>query len=302
MRQSHTPRLQLAVRSIASPCHGDDAENQDNYLVIDPQGRAEYLLDQRCHVVQRSGWPAGHMRLAVLDGMGGHASGRQIAEAIVSRLACLPAFDALRELEAALETLHHTVQAEFAGSSTTPGATLTLIEVPAHGPALLFHVGDSRLYALREQGLELLTIDHSPPTAFALRGMLDEAQWRHQVLAEDRCAISQAFGMGNSLAQPGSMQPELLALGEAQLPPWLAHLPDRRDLALHAGDTWLLSTDGLWAYDAPLHFMGSIASRLRQPYSSVNALADAVLQQHCEAASYARRADNTTFIVIRVLR
>ena len=66
-------RLEVAVRSLRSPTDHGRRENQDNYLVVDGQGRGRFLREQQEAQVQLADWPSGHWRIAVLDGMGGHS-------------------------------------------------------------------------------------------------------------------------------------------------------------------------------------------------------------------------------------
>lgn len=298
-----TKDIRFAVRSIASPIEGDCAENEDNYLTIDGDGQMECLLQQRRTRALVAGWPAGHRRLAVLDGVGGHGHGREIAERVVAGLSALPACSDQLRLNAALDDLHRSVQAEFSGAAMAPGTTLLLIEMPPHGPALLYHVGDSRLFALRATGLELLTVDHSPPTAFALKGLISESEWRKQVLAEDRRAISQAFGLGSSLLEPGVLEPELTPLGAEMLPSFLAHLPDRRAIEIEPDAVYLLATDGLWSFQAPSVFLKNMSELIgHSECEDLADLVDQIVLAHYQASRQEPHVDNTTFIVFRATK
>ena len=62
---------------------GQRQENQDNYLVIQTeagQAVAHYQYEQKPQRVKLDNWPPQMMRLAVLDGLGGHPLARQITE------------------------------------------------------------------------------------------------------------------------------------------------------------------------------------------------------------------------------
>jgi len=295
-------RIMVAVRSIASPVGNPAAENEDNYLLIDGDGRVESLRNQKRHRGRLADWPKNHRRLAVLDGVGGHGRGRLLTERVVEELIALLAFNSQEALNQALDRLHLQIRAEFAppAGGRQPGATLLLIEIPPSGPAFLYHVGDSRLFALRPEGVELLTVDHSPPTVSALQGLLDEEEWRRQVLGECRSAISQAFGMGSRLASTETMSADLVELGAEQLPGFLSHLPDRRSLPLAPGSLFLLATDGLWSYRQPLRFLTALSAMLDGDQRDLAALADRMLDGHCLASRDERRHDNTSFILFRV--
>lgn len=248
------PHLDVAVRSAAGARADSALENQDNYLLIDTAGMACFLEGQveRRHQVQ--GWPPGHVRLAVLDGMGGHGRGREAAEAVVAGLLAVPACQTLGELSAHLDVLHGSLQRHFGVGSTAgkrPGTTLTMLELRPGQAAMLYHVGDSRLYEIAGDRAAPLTIDHVPATAYAMEGLLDEGEWWRQVHGEHRSQISQAFILGNAFANPAELSDPLYALSPLNLPPFLYHLPDRRALELDLQAVYVLATDGFWACPSP---------------------------------------------------
>jgi serine/threonine protein phosphatase PrpC len=244
------PRFDVAVRSLVGVGALRRPENQDNYLLIDQQGHAAFQLGQQPQRCVVPGWPCGHVRIAVLDGMGGHGHGREAAEAVATSLLSIPPCTSVRELETQLDALHTRLQRDFANmdrSSLRPGTTLTLLEIPPAGDALLYHVGDSRLYEIVGASANVMTVDHVPATAFAMDGLLDEREWWQQVHGEHRPQISQAFILGNTFGNPLALDDPLHALTAASLPSWLRHLPDRRAVALRPGATYLLATDGFWS-------------------------------------------------------
>lgn len=244
------PRFDAAVHSSVGAGPSARSENQDNYLLIDANGACAYLHGQQPAASSIDGWPAGHMRIAVLDGMGGHGHGREAAEAAVTGLRAMPPCANIGELSERLDRLHETLQHEFASGgdpARRPGTTLTLLELPPRGPALLFHVGDSRLYRIAGGKAAALTIDHVPATAFAMAGLLREREWWQQVHGEHRPQISQAFILGNAFANPAELEDSLFALTPETLPPFLRHLPDRRAIELEAGCDYVLATDGFWS-------------------------------------------------------
>jgi len=227
-------------------------ENQDNLVLVDTGGDAVFLHGQVAQRRHLPGWRRGHARLAVLDGMGGHGHGREAAEAVASALLALPPCDSTAELTQRLDALHAGLQRHFAGSSgPRPGTTLTMLELPAGAAPLLYHVGDSRLYEITRARVAPLTVDHVPATALAMGGQLTEAQWWDQVHGEHRPQVSQAFLLGNAFADPVQLSDPLFELTPGNLPSWLAHLPDRRALALQPGASYLLATDGLWSCSDP---------------------------------------------------
>ena len=145
------PSFDVAVASRVGVGASTRTENQDNLVVIDFDGRACHLHDQQPATTTIAGWPAGHGRLAVLDGMGGHGHGREAAEALAAGLLAMPPCTSLDGLTAHLDVLHAALQVRFAdgaGATGRPGTTLTLLELPPGAAPLLYHVGDSRLYEL----------------------------------------------------------------------------------------------------------------------------------------------------------
>jgi serine/threonine protein phosphatase PrpC len=250
------PGLSVAARSAASASRLVVPENQDNVLLIDATGRAVRLCDQAPLHTRVAGWPAGHVRLAVLDGMGGHGNGRQAAEAVAAALLDVPACRTLDELSSRLDALHATLQTRFRqpGDGDTfrrPGTTLTLLEIAPGQAPLLYHVGDSRLYEVTADLAVPLTVDHVPATGYAMHGLLGAREWWQQVHAEHRAQIAQAFILGNAFANPQVLDDGLQALDRTTLPPFLQPLADRRALTLRPGALDLLATDGLWACGQP---------------------------------------------------
>lgn len=252
------PCFDVAVASRVGVGPSVRSENQDNFVVIDFDGRAGHLHDQMPRITAVAGWPAGHGRLAVLDGMGGHGHGREAAEALAAGLLAMPACRSLDELTARLDVLHAALQARFAagaGVAGRPGTTLTLLELPPGAAPLLYHVGDSRLYEIDAHRAAPLTIDHVPATGAALAGRLGETEWWREVHGRHAPQIAQAFILGNAFADPARLSDGLFALTPANLPCWLAHLADRRALVLRPDAAYLLASDGFWSCAQPDAFV-----------------------------------------------
>ncbi|HJV00959.1 MAG TPA: protein phosphatase [Burkholderiaceae bacterium] len=250
------PGLRVAARSVASASRLVVPENQDNVLLIDASGHAVCLYGEAPLRTRVAGWPEGHVRLAVLDGMGGHGNGRQAAEAVATALLDVPACRTLAALSSRLDALHASLQARFrqpgdADSFRRPGTTLTLLEIAPGQAPLLYHVGDSRLYEVSADAATPLTIDHVPATGYAMHGLLGAHEWWQQVHGEHRSQIAQAFILGNAFTNPQRLDDGLHALDRATLPPFLHPLADRRALELRPGALYLLATDGLWACAQP---------------------------------------------------
>jgi protein phosphatase len=151
----------------------------------------------------------------VADGMGGHQAG-----AVASRLAvevlcrlfrgdATNAGDSLRE--AAIEANH----AIYALASEHPelqgmGTTCTALVIRPEG-AYLAHVGDSRVYLLRDGGLYQMTEDHTAVMDLVRGGMLtlDEAR-RHP----ERNVLSRAVGRSETAAPDVWSEPFPICIGD----------------------------------------------------------------------------------------
>jgi serine/threonine protein phosphatase PrpC len=276
-------------------------ENQDNLLLIDTGGQAVWLQDQLPQRRQLARWREGHARLAVLDGMGGHGHGREAAEAVVAGLLAMPPCDSLAELARHLDGLHAELQQHFAqlsGPGPRPGTTLTMIELPAGGAPLLYHVGDSRLYEITRERVAPLSVDHVPATAFAMGGFLGEQEWWQQVHGEHRPQVSQAFILGNAFDNPAQLNDPLFELTPLNLPSWLRALPDRRTLQLRPGASYLLATDGLWSCSDPYGWVGQWPQLLGGQLHSAAMLA-ALLRAYEAHPPIFFHPDNVTAILLR---
>ncbi len=297
--------LEIAVRSLRSPTDRGRHDNQDNYLVVNGQGQARFLRDQQETQAQLPDWPPGHWRFAVLDGMGGHSHGREAAETAIDGLLGLPATTDLGQLSSNLDALHGRLYQEFQAAGLETGCTLILLEIPVSGPALLFHVGDSRLYAIDEQRVECLTVDHVPATHLALLGLVDNVQWFQQVHVRANSQISQAFILGSTLGVPSlhveSIAPELFELHDGNLPLFLRGLSDRRLLTLESGWIYLLASDGLWHLSNPQAFIRRWPILLARPQHSLEKLLDILLADLADTIRQQRSQpdDNCTVILLR---
>ncbi len=297
--------LEIAVRSLRSPTGHGRQENQDNYLVIDGQGRARLLWREQETELRLPDWPPGHRRLAVLDGMGGHSHGRQAAEKTIEGLLDLAAAVDLAPISHGLEALHNRLHQQFQAAGLETGCTLILLEIPPSGPALLFHVGDSRVYAVNERQVQCLTVDHVPATHMAMLGLVDGAQWNQRVHIQANSQISQAFVLGSTLGisqlYAEVISDELYELHEGNLPLFLRGLGDRRALELEPGWVYMLASDGLWHLTNPQAFIQRWPALLGQPERTLEELADGLLAELAEdiRRQHSQPDDNCTVILAR---
>lgn len=159
---------------------------------------------------------------AVADGMGGHLAGEvasRMAIEAVQRMAreneC-PGIAALRE---AVACAHETILAHAQDHIECAGMGTTLSVLwQGENYAYIAHVGDSRIYRLREGSLTQITQDHSLVEELVRAGLITREQARTH---PRRNIITRALGTH------GENEPDLL-------------VTDVQD-----GDVFLLCTDGL---------------------------------------------------------
>lgn len=186
--------------------------NEDSFLYWEPADDREF---------QRMG------RLAVIaDGMGGYEGGQEASRIAVETVRDV--YDKVMQndpqvaLVEAFLTAHDKIQnyavenPELQGMGTTCTA-LVIRERQMH----LAHVGDSRLYLVRDSGISRLTRDHSYVGRLVESGIVraEDAE-RHP----QRHILTAALGAGSELAVDGMEQ----------------------TMKLQEGDDLLLCTDGLW--------------------------------------------------------
>lgn len=294
------PRFDLAAATSIGAGALKRSENQDNFLLIDASGQAALLANQLPERLHVPDWPAGHVRAAVLDGMGGHGNGREAAEAVVQGLLAMPACTSHAMLAAKLDQLHARLQLQFnqAPAARQPGTTLTLLEMPPDGDPLLYHVGDSRLYEVSKNTVTCLTVDHVPATVHAMAGLLDESGWRARVHGQHHPQIAQAFILGNVINDRLELQLALVALDAGNLPSFLAHLGDRRLLPLRPDAYYVLASDGFWSCARPDEAIARWPALCRGKTAAQ--ASEAILGDFMHQPPAGLHSDNLTALVLRL--
>ena len=285
------PRITAAVASLT----GARNENQDNYLIL-ADGRAELLRNGEPVEMVIPNWPRQRVRLAVLDGMGGHRDGRQVAEAAAQRVAGIPPqYDAVTLRQSVLN-LHRQLLRQFARPQdpANPGATVVWAELDRYsGRGWLAHVGDSRAYLLRDGRWHSLTHDHCLAEFNWRDGDLGDREYRRLTMLGDK-RIAQALAYGSwgirtddRGIKPYAHSPDLRLDLAAELVGELAEHADIRPLRLACGDRLLLATDGLWDASANGGWQGPV---------SVGWIADGA-NQFAQAAIDHGSRDNVTVLL-----
>jgi PPM family protein phosphatase len=161
---------------------------------------------------------AGARLLAVADGFGGLGADASSAavEALRSVESALPVVDLLGTVEDAVVRAGSAVRELLAGQES--GTTLTALLLSGRQLGLV-HVGDSRVYLLRDGNLSQITHDHT-----VVQSMVDEGT----ITAEEAPAHPQRALLSQALTGSGEPEPEL-ALRDGV-----------------AGDRYLVCSDGLY--------------------------------------------------------
>jgi len=163
--------------------------------------------------------------IVVADGMGGHSAGEvasRLAVDVVTRAYYEDGGDARSALEKAFHEANREIHkaAENDASKNGMGTTCTAL-VLQNGTAISAHVGDSRLYLVREGSIYLMTEDHSAVMEMVKAGLITLEQARHH---PEKNVILRAMG-----SHP-----------EVEVTTWQEPFP------VKAGDRFLLCSDGLY--------------------------------------------------------
>ena len=187
--------------------------NEDSWLYWEPDAEEEFA---------RKG------RLAVIaDGMGGYEGGQEASRMAVDTVRMVYQHDLGDDAQSALVTglrsAHEAIQRFAAQHPQFTGMGTTCTALSIVGPHLHFaHIGDSRLYLLRDGTISRLTRDHSYVGRLVETGLVrsEDAELHPQ-----RHILTAALGSG----------PEVIP-----------DIPER-PIPLEAGDVLVLCTDGLWS-------------------------------------------------------
>ncbi len=203
----------------------------------------------------------------VADGMGGHEAGdyasRLVADMVAAIPPGLPPSDRMVTLRDVLRQAHLAIRAEAeARGGGTIGTTVACMML-ANSHFVGLWAGDSRIYLLRNNQIQMLTTDHSVVADLVLAGQMswDEAEQHPQ-----SNAINRAVGVGDELELDkirGEVQP---------------------------GDRFLICSDGLSKY-ATFPMLEKALSEM-----PIETVADQLIQIALDGGG----ADNISVIVVDV--
>jgi PPM family protein phosphatase len=232
------------------------ANNEDRYSYWEPADDQQFPLKGRLAIVA--------------DGMGGYEGGQEASriavEVIEEVYANSAGGDPRSWLLAGFQTAHSRIQ-DYALSYPDMhgmGTTCTAIALLDH-QLYYAHVGDSRLYLIRDSSITRLTHDHSYVTRLVDNGIIraDEAETHPQ-----RHILTAALGAGNSVAPDSPATP----------------------FTLQSGDVLVLCTDGMWGLLSDQEILEIARGK------SVEEISQALV----EAAKNRGGPDNITVQVLRI--
>jgi serine/threonine protein phosphatase PrpC len=199
---------------------GSRNEQQDAGLVMTDDGRAEQLI-------------------LVADGMGGHAGG-SLASAQVAETARRlwvehqkTPLEPKRLLERIIREGHEAINRAGAEKGLTPRSTCVLLLL-RNGSAYWAHVGDSRIYRLRDGQVTRLTRDHSVVQMLVDLGKVSEQEMGTH---PDQNRLTQSLG--------GDANP----------------MPDFGSDGVKEHDAFLVCSDGLWEMIDPVEMAAALSAK-----------------------------------------
>ena len=229
--------------------------NEDRYSYWEPESEEEFLRKGRLAMVA--------------DGMGGHEGGQEASRIAIETVEQVYASALLDDPQALLKSgflaAHQRIQEHAIRNPTLHGMGTTCTAIALLGHNLFYaHVGDSRLYMVRDGSISVLTRDHSYVSRLVEDGVLraEEAESHPQ-----RHILTAALGSG------------------AELFPDIAPKP----IGLEKNDVLLLCTDGLWGVVGEKEIKSAAAG---QPDESCKALISLAKQRG--------GPDNITVQVLRI--
>ena len=217
------------------------------------------------------GYSAEHGVYVVCDGMGGAAAGEvasamaveEVMHLLSNRNITMPLEHAV---EGAIRAANESIHLRAEDNPQLEGMGTTLVGLVTEGRrVVVFNVGDSRCYRLRDNKLEQISKDHS---------LVEEQVRMGRITPEEALRSPQRNVITRALGTQKNVEPDLFEL-EAEV-----------------GDIFLLCTDGL-------------TGELPDPLIESMLAADLFLDERCarlvSAANKAGGHDNVTCLLVRAL-
>ena len=297
----------LNLVAFADSHIGTRQENQDNYLLIQKEHdkiTAHFLKDEQKQSIHLSAWPDDSIiRIAVADGMGGHANGRQIAEQLIDELIELPPQYTPENLKQQISDIHKRLYDSYAPhAEKKPGTTLVMADINRQtGKGVLINVGDSRAYIIKKSffkknypTIRQLTKDHSYAEFSYRDGELDKKLYINHINSQ-QIRIAQAIGLGSRGIikddegfKPNRPDKEIRIDLKHELGKNFQTHADAFSFELKPDELIMLSTDGLWSGESTGHWNNNFLFNKISPH---------VLKQIIETALEQNANDNITLAI-----
>lgn len=202
----------------------------------------------------------------VADGMGGHAGGKQASQAAVETMTAYlkntadtavaistgpPGALVSRQdlVEAIVRANRRILDLAVADTSLHGmGTTIAALVVEGESTAAIVHVGDSRVYRLRDGQFEQLTSDHSLVADLVRRGEITAEEAQHHPY---RHTLTRAVGAGTDVA------------------------PEVKPIDLRVGDILVLCSDGVYGMIDEAILPKIVEGNRHDPAALCRALVDA---------------------------
>ena len=206
--------------------------------------------------------PGGDVLCVVADGMGGYASGDLAATLAVD--AVVRGVEMGAELAAAVATANAEIYRRSRAEANHRGMGTTVTCVIIHdGQAQFVHVGDSRMYLVRDGTARQLTTDHSWVAEEVRAGRMTAVEARN---SRSRNLITRALGLEDAVPTDGGSCP------------------------LSVGDALLLCSDGVHNLVSDEELVGACANSASQGSAEL-----------VEAVRARGAPDNATVVIARIL-
>jgi PPM family protein phosphatase len=219
---------------------------------------------------QDSGY-AGAFLFAVADGMGGHAGGDVASALTIKQLSTIDSrYSSGEEAEGALQSaliaandvLAETVfeHSELTGMGTTVSGMLLVGDEVA-----IAHIGDSRIYLLRDEQIKQVTSDHT--------------------------FVQRLVDSGRITADEAAVHPRrsvlMRVLGDVDATPEI----DSMVMKTESGDRWLLCSDGLSSYVSEEKIKAALLSTL-----DAEEVAEKLIKESLDQGA----PDNVTIVIVDI--
>ncbi len=188
---------------MRGPFAGAASGGKHRFLVsaLTNLGCARHENQDRVHVLRFHGRAGGALACFVADGMGGAASGARAAELAIEvaakRLRNSGTAFPLSTLAGAIADANKAILRESRAAPDCAGMGTTLsIAWFCNGLLYCAHVGDSRIYRIRDHRLEQLSQDHSLIADMLRAGLIKEKDARNH---PDQNLISRAVGTNSAM-------------------------------------------------------------------------------------------------------